>query len=99
MRTSKKESFQNKGLVNPMIQHIRIYTTEWCGDCHRAKAFLRSRNIAFEEINIEEIPGADDIVTRANDGKRAVPTLEIDGRFVPCSPFRPNILVNALGLE
>ncbi len=82
-----------------MVQRIRIYTTELCGDCHRAKAFLKNRNIPYEEINIEETPGAAEIVTRANNGKRAVPTLEVDGRFVACSPFRPNILIKALGLE
>ncbi|MGB7622325.1 MAG: glutaredoxin family protein [Terriglobia bacterium] len=41
-----------------MVQRIRIYTTKWCGDCHRAKAFLKNRDISYEEINIDETPGA-----------------------------------------
>ena len=62
-------------------QTIRMYSTSWCPDCHRAKDFLKSRGVAFEEIEIEERPEAAEIVMRENDGKRRVPTLEIDGNF------------------
>lgn len=82
-----------------MASKIKMYTTAWCPDCRMAKSFLRERKIAFEEINIEEVSGAAEIVVKATGGKRAVPTLDIDGRFVTCSPFRPNILRDALGLE
>jgi len=82
-----------------MFQRIRIYTTAWCSDCRRAKRFLRNRGIPFEEVDIEEDSGAAEAVIRATGGKRAVPTFDIDGRFVTCSPFRPNILLSELGLE
>jgi hypothetical protein len=35
---------------------------------------------------------------KANDGKRRVPTLDIDGRFVAVSPFNRQQLEEALGL-
>lgn len=70
-----------------MPQRIKMYTTAWCGDCRRAKSFLRDRNIGFEEINIDEVPRAAEVVIQATGGKRAVPTLDIDGKFVTCSPF------------
>jgi glutaredoxin 3 len=35
---------------------IQIYTTRWCGYCVRAKALLRSRGIAFEEISLDDDP-------------------------------------------
>jgi hypothetical protein len=35
---------------------------------------------------------------KANGGKRKVPTLDIDGRFVAVSPFNRRQLEEALGL-
>ena len=38
------------------MQPIRMYTTRWCGYCVRAKALLRSRGLAFEEIVLDDDP-------------------------------------------
>jgi mycoredoxin len=78
---------------------IKMYTTSWCGDCRMAKMFLSERGIAYEEIDIETTPGAEEIVMQANNGKRKVPTLDIDGRFVAVSPFNRRQLEEALGLS
>ncbi|MGH9491690.1 MAG: glutaredoxin family protein [Terriglobales bacterium] len=78
---------------------IRMYTTTWCPDCRRAKAFLHERGIGFEEINIEETAGAAETVVANNGGKRKVPTFEIEGRFFACSPFDPQILRRELHIE
>lgn len=66
---------------------VTIYSAFWCPDCRRVKAFLRERGIEFCEIDIESDPEAEEIVIKANNGKRKVPTLEIAGRYVSCSPF------------
>ncbi|MCH9649995.1 MAG: glutaredoxin family protein [Deltaproteobacteria bacterium] len=60
---------------------MTVYSTTWCPDCHRAKAFLKSKNVDFREIDIEATPDAADIVAQHNDGKHIVPTFEIDGQF------------------
>jgi glutaredoxin 3 len=39
------------------MQPIRMYTTRWCGYCVRAKALLKARGIAFEEITLDDEPG------------------------------------------
>lgn len=78
---------------------IRMYTTMWCPDCRRAKAFLRERGIGFEEINIEETEGAAETVVAHNGGKRKVPTFEVEGRYFACSPFDPQLLRRELHLE
>ncbi len=80
-------------------QKIRMYTTQFCGDCYRAKWFLNQRQISFEEINIEKIPDAADFVIRANNGKRRVPTFDVDGRTFHCSPYDPVKLSRQLGLQ
>jgi len=78
---------------------IRMYTTTSCSDCRTAKRFLSESGVAFEEINIEEVPGAAEIVVQATGGKRAVPTFDIDGSFVTFSPFNRKKLAEALGLS
>jgi mycoredoxin len=77
---------------------ITMYTTQGCPDCHRAKTFLKERGVAYREVNIEEDESAEEIVIRANDGKRKVPTFEVAGRFFACSPFDPNQLAAELNI-
>jgi glutaredoxin len=69
------------------MEPITMYSTRWCPDCRRAKTFLKERGVEFREIDIEEDPSAEEIVIKANDGRRKVPTLEIGGRYFACSPF------------
>jgi glutaredoxin len=78
------------------MAEITIYGTGWCGDCRRAKQFLRERGIAFREVNIDGSPEAEALVLRVNDGLRKVPTIEVDGRFFACSPFDPYQLADEL---
>ena len=77
---------------------IRIYTTEGCPDCHAAKRFLTERGIEFQEINIETDSAAREFVIRANDGRRSVPTFEVDGHIFNCSPFNARKLKENLGI-
>jgi mycoredoxin len=76
-----------------------MYTTPWCCDCHRAKRFLKERGLSFDEINIEQSEGAVEFVMNVNQGKRRVPTFEVNGRTFHCSPYDPRKLVRELGLE
>jgi len=69
------------------MEPITIYSTHWCPDCRRVKAFLRQRGVEFQEVNIEEVPEGEEIVLRANGGRRKVPTLKVGERFIACSPF------------
>ncbi len=61
---------------------VIMYTTSWCGDCRAAKRFLDSRGIVYQEVNIEETPGAAEQVMRWANGYRTVPTFDIDGTIV-----------------
>jgi mycoredoxin len=65
---------------------ILVYSAPWCPDCRTAKRFLQKHSIPFQEINIESTPGAADEVVRRT-GKRAIPQLVIDGKWV--QPYRP----------
>ncbi len=78
---------------------IKMYTTTWCGDCRTAKRFLSEQGIAYEEINLEEHEGAAEYVMKVNDGKRKVPTFEVDGRAFNLSPYDERKLRAELGLN
>ncbi|MGH3362970.1 MAG: mycoredoxin, partial [Nocardioides sp.] len=47
----------------------------WCGYCHRLKGQLDREGIAFELVDIEQVPDAAGIVESANNGNQTVPTL------------------------
>ena len=47
-----------------------------------ASAAFRSKKSTWTKI-----PTAEELVLRVNDGRRKVPTLEVDGRYFACSPF------------
>ena len=58
-----------------MADKIIMYSTDWCGDCRRAKRFLDEKQIAYENVNIEQIPEGLEIVKTLNNGNRSVPTI------------------------
>jgi glutaredoxin len=63
-----------------------VYTSPWCGDCRVAKRWLAQNNISYQEIDIEETPGAAEEVIRRT-GKRAIPQFVINGAWV--QPYIP----------
>jgi glutaredoxin len=80
------------------MEPITIYSTMWCPDCRRAKTFLKERGVEFREVDIEKDPAAEEIVIKANNGRRKVPTLEIGGRYFACSPFDAEELAENLNI-
>ena len=38
------------------MARIRMYTTQWCGYCVRAKALLDGLGVDYEEISLDEDP-------------------------------------------
>ncbi|ALX04270.1 MULTISPECIES: mycoredoxin [Aeromicrobium] len=58
-----------------MTGDFTLYSTPWCGYCHRLKSQLQREGISFEEVDIEQVPEAAAIVEKANNGNQTVPTL------------------------
>ena len=54
---------------------LTMYTTDWCGFCARLKTGLEREGIAYEEVNIEQVPDAAEVVMNVNGGNRTVPTV------------------------
>lgn len=54
---------------------VTMYSTQWCGFCHRLRSQLDREGIHYETVDIEQMPDAAEIVERVNNGNRTVPTL------------------------
>jgi mycoredoxin len=54
---------------------LTVYTTSWCGFCHRLKMVLKSDGISYDEVDIELDPAAAEFVGSVNGGNRTVPTV------------------------
>jgi len=78
------------------MSEIIMYTSTWCSDCRRVKRFLGERGVSYREVNIDEDVEAEDLVLRVNDGRRKVPTIQVDDRYFACSPFDPHQLSEEL---
>lgn len=52
-----------------------MYSTPWCGYCHRLKRQLDKAGISYTEVDIEQEPEAAGVVERINNGNQTVPTV------------------------
>lgn len=62
-------------MSNETNSSFTMYTTPWCGYCHRLKSQLDREGIVFDIVDIEAQPEAAEIVESANNGNQTVPTL------------------------
>jgi len=60
---------------------VKIYTTNSCAVCKRAKTDMLVKGIAYEEHNVEDNEQDFDVMIEAT-GKTAVPQFDIDGEWV-----------------
>jgi glutaredoxin 3 len=60
---------------------ITLYVTGWCPYCQRAKALLDSKQLAFNEVDVDEDPKLRQEMT-ARSGRRTVPQIFIGERHV-----------------
>jgi mycoredoxin len=55
---------------------LTVYTTSWCGYCHRLMTVLKSNKIPFDVVDIEHDPAAAEFVGSVNGGNKTVPTVK-----------------------
>jgi mycoredoxin len=82
-------------LMSAVGSQIVMYTTQWCGDCWRAKAVMDAMKVKYTEVDISEDEEATETVVRLNRGCRSVPTLVFPDGSVLTEP-RTNVLVEKL---
>ncbi|MFI7428746.1 mycoredoxin [Micromonospora sp. NPDC049836] len=57
---------------------LTMYSTSWCGYCHRLKSQLDREGIGYEVVDIEQDTAAAEFVMSVNGGNQTVPTLKFD---------------------
>jgi mycoredoxin len=70
-----------------MGRAVTLYTTTWCGYCHRLKRQMDEVGIAYREIDVEAEPEYGARIVAATGGPRTVPTVEIGGRLLINPPI------------
>jgi mycoredoxin len=58
-----------------MPAEFTMYSTPWCGYCHRLKSQLDREGIEYDVVDIEQDPSAAELVMSVNGGNQTVPTL------------------------
>ena len=60
---------------------ITLYSTSSCPWCHKARDFLKSKNIKFKDINVgENQKAAKEMVKKS--GQQGVPVIDINGAII-----------------
>lgn len=78
-----------------MAKSVKIYSTSTCPYCHRAKDFLKTHNIQFENIDVGANPEAGKEMMEKS-GQMGVPVLDIDGQIIV--GFDKEAIQKALGI-
>jgi glutaredoxin-like YruB-family protein len=60
---------------------IKLYSRPLCGWCQEAKAHLRQRGLAFEDVDVGADPAAYEEMKRLS-GQTYVPTIVVDGQVL-----------------
>jgi glutaredoxin 3 len=60
---------------------VMIYGAEWCPPCHTAKAYLKSRNVAYDYINVDEQRDAGREIAEKT-GWTAIPIINIGQEYI-----------------
>lgn len=69
------------------MNHVTLYTTEWCPFCQRLVKALNRTETPYERIDVEEDLDAAAWVESVNDGNRVVPTVKYsDGTYATNPP-------------
>ena len=65
------------------MKTVTIYTKDHCPYCHAAKALLKSKGVAFTEVDLQKINDSDiEALERVTNGYRTVPQIFIGNEFI-----------------
>ncbi len=58
---------------------LKLYGANWCPDCRNTKRFLGEQGVAYDWIDIDADENANRRIAELNNGKRVIPTIELNG--------------------
>ena len=75
-----------------MTAALTVYSTSWCGFCHRLMKQLDSAGISYTAVDIEDDPAAAQYVSGVNGGNQTVPTVLFADGAVLTNPRFDDVL-------
>lgn len=61
--------------MTAQTSRLTVYSTQWCGYCHRLMRQLDREDVAYTVVDIERDPAAAEYVMTVNGGNQTVPTV------------------------
>ncbi len=61
---------------------VEVYTTTYCPFCTRAKSLLRSKGVAFTEIDVTDDDELRARMVEMAGGRRTVPEIFVNGKII-----------------
>ncbi len=80
-----------------MSSDLTIYSTPWCGYCHRLMKQLDREGVVYGSIDIERDPAATQHVMEVNAGNQTVPTVVFPDGGAMTSPSLKDVLARLAG--
>ncbi|HYE35101.1 glutaredoxin domain-containing protein [Methylocaldum sp.] len=82
---------------SPALRKVTIFTTEWCGVCRKAKAYMASHGVAYDELDIEKSRSAKTKFDQL--GGRAVPVILVGKeKMIGFSPSKFEAMLGDAGI-
>lgn len=72
---------------------LTIYSTAWCGYCHRLMKQLDREGVPYDVVDIEQDPDAAEFVMGVNGGNQTVPTVVFDDGTALTNPSLQTVLL------
>ena len=63
-----------------MAGNVTIYTKKGCPYCAAAKKYYTEQGVRFEEVDVHDVPGAQDELLKLSKGQHIVPVSIEDGK-------------------
>ncbi|OLB78203.1 MAG: glutaredoxin-like protein [Actinobacteria bacterium 13_2_20CM_2_71_6] len=78
---------------------LTMYSTTWCGYCHRLRSQLDREGIGYQVIDIENDPAAADFVMNVNGGNQTVPTVKFPDGSTLTNPSIVQVKLHLAGIR
>src|SRR3954454_11627091 len=77
---------------------IKLYGTNWCSDCKRAKQFFGEQRVHYDFVDVDADTDAMAYVEEVNDGKQVIPVIVFDDGSTLVEPSNAELAAK-LGLQ
>jgi mycoredoxin len=84
-------------VTEQLTAQMTIYSTAWCGYCHRLMKQLDREGVPYATVDIEQDPAAADYVMSVNGGNQTVPTVVFADGSALTNPSLAQVKVKLAG--